>query len=454
MSLLRNLRRSDGAVMVMGVFMAIGLVGAVWYVIGLGDALIYRDKMQEAADSVAFSGAVVHARGMNFIAAINLIMLVLVGLFLLIHIFEDFLQLILDVTGSCHGWTPTCELRVLPIACEACKVVDPLHKKVKEIRIQYHNNVLLRTLPELGRIQEVMQKDIVPAGTVAAGLVAGHEYSNSGSRTIGIALSPSMLRERLGHGKHGDHLGLPLNDNDFKALCEHVIDGVATWFEGKIKSIPVVGTALDMPGIKGKVKKEVNKFVSGLSDEYCSPGPNNTVWALKGFKTVDPEVPNGSDYNQVWGIVPSVFSDSSKRRVALPASMLHVGITPPAGHWPTVYIAQAEYYMDCRGKWDDKACNAKNYAMFSMKWRARLRRVHMIDNGSKVNEALNMVISGKVLTLGGNDQTSVSTEPLRGLTNNPYLSYALGHVPSPAQGGLDAASGVVDEAGLDPTIIH
>lgn len=65
-----------GAVMLTGLFMACFLIGALWFVIGIGDTIVFRDKMQEAADSGAFSSAALHAKGMNFISLCNLVMLV------------------------------------------------------------------------------------------------------------------------------------------------------------------------------------------------------------------------------------------------------------------------------------------------------------------------------------------------------------------------------------------
>ncbi len=63
-----------GAIMVMGIFMCSCLVGALWYLAGIGDAILYRERMQEAADAIAFSDAALHARGMNLIVMVNLIM--------------------------------------------------------------------------------------------------------------------------------------------------------------------------------------------------------------------------------------------------------------------------------------------------------------------------------------------------------------------------------------------
>jgi hypothetical protein len=66
--------------MVMGIFMCSCLVGALWYLAGIGDAILYRERMQEAADAVAFSDAALHARGMNLIVLVNLVMAVILSI--------------------------------------------------------------------------------------------------------------------------------------------------------------------------------------------------------------------------------------------------------------------------------------------------------------------------------------------------------------------------------------
>ncbi len=75
-----SLARDDrGAVMVMGIFMCSCLAASLWYLAGIGDAILYRERMQEAADAVAFSDAALHARGMNLIVLINLVMAVILA---------------------------------------------------------------------------------------------------------------------------------------------------------------------------------------------------------------------------------------------------------------------------------------------------------------------------------------------------------------------------------------
>jgi len=75
----RSLRRDflsdeSGATMVIGVFMAAMLVGFLYYMYGTTSAIIHRDRLQDAADSGAFAAAVIHARAMNILSILNMIM--------------------------------------------------------------------------------------------------------------------------------------------------------------------------------------------------------------------------------------------------------------------------------------------------------------------------------------------------------------------------------------------
>jgi hypothetical protein len=106
-----------GAIMVMGIFMCLLLVGALWYIAGIGDALMFRERMQEAADSTAFSAAIIQARGMNIIVMINLIMAAILA----IRVAINMCKLVLTVLAAAF-WAiaaiPFCEWAAVP--AEAC----------------------------------------------------------------------------------------------------------------------------------------------------------------------------------------------------------------------------------------------------------------------------------------------------------------------------------------------
>lgn len=78
----------SGAVVVMAIPMAFLLIGFLYYAIGVGDAIIRRETLQDAADASAFSAAVMMARGMNLVVLINVIMASLLAILVMLRIVQ------------------------------------------------------------------------------------------------------------------------------------------------------------------------------------------------------------------------------------------------------------------------------------------------------------------------------------------------------------------------------
>jgi hypothetical protein len=86
---MRALLRSErGAIMVMALFMAIFATGCLHYLAGIAAAIAQRERMQDAADAAAFSAAVLHARGMNVIALINMTMAALLAVLISLRLVQ------------------------------------------------------------------------------------------------------------------------------------------------------------------------------------------------------------------------------------------------------------------------------------------------------------------------------------------------------------------------------
>lgn len=90
----------SGAIMVMGVFMAVLLVGFMYYVIGVGETIFYRERMGDAADAGAWAAAVMHARGMNAIVLINMIMAAIAAVVLAIGAVLLIIDIGLVISGA------------------------------------------------------------------------------------------------------------------------------------------------------------------------------------------------------------------------------------------------------------------------------------------------------------------------------------------------------------------
>ena len=80
--------------MLMSLFMALFLIGALYYVLGVGDAVIYRRIMQDGADAGAHAASVMGAKGMNLHSLLNVVMAVTTGILLVIRSVEVLLEII------------------------------------------------------------------------------------------------------------------------------------------------------------------------------------------------------------------------------------------------------------------------------------------------------------------------------------------------------------------------
>lgn len=86
---MRALARDErGAIMIAALFMAIFAAGCLHYVVALASAIEQRERMQDAADAAAFSSAVLHARGMNVIALINMTMAALLAVLIALKLVQ------------------------------------------------------------------------------------------------------------------------------------------------------------------------------------------------------------------------------------------------------------------------------------------------------------------------------------------------------------------------------
>jgi hypothetical protein len=90
-----------GAVMVFGIFAAVFLVGILYYVVGVGDAIVHHEAMQDAADATAYTSAVYHARGMNILAMINLIMAAVLAVLVIMKILQVFVTGVAIIACIC-----------------------------------------------------------------------------------------------------------------------------------------------------------------------------------------------------------------------------------------------------------------------------------------------------------------------------------------------------------------
>lgn len=94
------IQETRGAMMLISLFMALFLIGTLYYILGVGDAVIYRRIMQDGADAGAHAASVMGAKGMNLHALLNVVMAVTAGILLVIRSVEVLLEIILSVLSG------------------------------------------------------------------------------------------------------------------------------------------------------------------------------------------------------------------------------------------------------------------------------------------------------------------------------------------------------------------
>jgi hypothetical protein len=441
-------RREDaaqekGAMMFTGVFMACMLTGTMWAMIGIGDAVLFKELSQEAADSASMSTVSVHARGMNLMAGINLVMLILVALYLVLCIVVTIMQAVHVVLMSACYYNPYCSAAANAFYA-AVQVVEKVRDGAK--------SVMKTTLPVLSKVQNAAAVVMPHLGQIA-GVKAGGKYNS-----ITVSLSTSMIPGKdvsLSGGESANlgsildmegsdkKLGLPAIQRPFSKLCEAVTMKAGSAVSGALSKSPQVkqlenqsirtgrrsrSTPVTTDSLNQTLSKVKNLLVSMYCNEeeqseanwYASNNPasippwirkegdDKSFWASKddykgdGPKGIYGPAKNGSDWGQVW-----TFSLSMPKDQGVMAKVEMAGFSfdkkaktklPPL---PMAYTSQTEFFFDCQGLWKADVCNGEDdidMSMYSLKWTSRVLRYHSAgDTVSKMVEK----IAGQFTGMGG-----------------------------------------------------
>jgi hypothetical protein len=214
-------RNQDGAIMVIGVFMAIALCGLLFYVAGLGQIVFRRERMQDAADAVALATAIGHARGMNLIVFINLVMAALVAILLALKLIELLLTGLMLVLAAI-SWLVPPAAAAIPIVNEARTFVKDVHDAARDIV----DNILIGL--------NTAERAIAAITPAEAALVSAIKVKDNYGKLIDVAVGiPTRIT-------------LPVENDKYNTLCdraEEVLMGLITWATG---GLPFIGKVIEM----------------------------------------------------------------------------------------------------------------------------------------------------------------------------------------------------------------
>jgi len=329
-----------GAVMVIGVFMAMLVTGFLYYIIGIGNTIIYRERMQDAADAVAFGAAVTYAKGMNLVALINQIMALLVAIWMVFRIVQSIIMAAKIFCSTiavlfCGGAVPAIEA--------ADRFVDAA--------FNLYTNTIMQPGLTLGNRAQQAIRTAWPAfayARVYSGASPGATYRPPVAQSILLPLAPRNL---------------PIKAVSIRRTCQHAARALVE---------PWVNTALSLfPGIGSIISRFVSTF---LARTFCPD--DNPQWRPheidQGNGSCNDGMPGQDcEYVQLRGVTIATATPfrQNERNVAVAAwgQGGGGGVFGALEYLGNLGTAQAEYYYE--------GTEAIDEWMWNQRWRARFRRV-------------------------------------------------------------------------------
>jgi len=490
--------------MMTGLCMSCFLIGGLWFLMGIGDAIVFRDAMQEASDHAAFTSAVLHAKGMNFISACNLILVALIAIHILMGIIHDILLAIciISLGTGCGAWVSWRKVytaygkgfkmaaNVIHYLEEGAAIGYPflgLYKgykvgddygsfgKKRDVMVLAFSSSLAPGQVMNGPINALFGQKGKTGTTAATG-----GYSPAKKKFLPVEAKPfdnvcdriaksglNQLIALTGRNPSGKVMGIVKSIigavikarycNDLKGgavsgLTDRVAEGNAAIDEenaaraGRNAKLPEGGTPeksidqVKMDGIGGSIDP-------GLDSWWGKDGPL-VPWG---------GTSNGSPWQQIWAInMMPEYKDLNQNKVAL--AERRFGQTQETKS--PLYFAEAEFFFDCANKWSDYTCNGDDNAGYQIKWRARLVRFQLPQIGSMIasfaGDFLKNITAYKDLQktitkgLGGGP---IATSAFGSLTKifEGYVKSVIGGAGGVINDGQNAATGAAGEAlGLVP----
>jgi len=374
----RSLLADDsGATMVMGIFMAMMVVGMIYYVWGLGGTIIVRERLQDAADASAFGASVFQARGMNIISMLNVLMVIFAVIGTACRLLQDFIE------ATAIADDAACA------ACLASVVCIPASETFCEPAAIHDEEWASDSwLGDIASMCDTIVEGIHGLQVVVrtGALFAGGEYAMLGSpnryaptvTTPGIFLPGSMS------------ISIQSEDDSTNWACHHPL----MYVRGPALALVVVGEfaffePISVGWIAGEIAVAAEEFGGGSdsSQHYCNNGSltfqrvpvdhwlgdgNFQSYALV-FRA------DRASYAWVQGAVAAAnwgrIGNSAPNVLGLDVST----VTTLHG----LSFADSEYY------YEDTSQTSHQEWLFHTRWRARMRRFHA---GSSITGSLSSVI--------------------------------------------------------------
>jgi hypothetical protein len=244
-----------GAIALLAVFMAVFGVAILYSFVGTVEALSFREGMQDAADAAAFDAAVIHARGMNFIVLINVVMAALMAVLVAIKVLEGLCILGMFLAAALAWPTFGASLALLVPLAGAEQSLEAAYSSAKPA-VDAANSVLNTVAGAVASATPAVAEAIVEAD------IAGGDMAPADT---GVVLGSSLT---------SGVLSLPVEDDSFDELCKR----------GRETVVDVITAPLHALDPSGFVVTPLKAAAGAISDVLAP-------WLCGGGSSQSPSIP-------------------------------------------------------------------------------------------------------------------------------------------------------------------
>lgn len=233
-------RDERGAILLLGVFLGVFLAAMLYYVVGVAEAIHTREGLQDAADASAFAAAILHARGMNAIAFVNLVMAALVAVLVACRV----------VQGLCWVGIGLSVALAHPTFGASLAAVAPLQATHGKFEAAYQGlrGPVMSTLRVLHATQRMIARTVPPTAAIDSVIEVSRHHPPA---QFGVAL-PGGAR-------------LPVEPDRFDVLCARAgetVAGLVLW--------PLERAGLGP--VAGPLRSAAGALTASASSFFCGAG--------------------------------------------------------------------------------------------------------------------------------------------------------------------------------------
>lgn len=367
------LRDEAGGLLIIGALMGALLVGGLWYMASVGDAILWREHAQDAADAAAFENAVWNARGMNILVLLNMLMALVMAVLVIWRTLVFFLEILIGIVSILCVVGLFIPNPLSTVACSVARMVPRLASTVaRMVRIDdaIAKRVVLIT-HALATSEKVVAGAIPPIGAILSLKDTSDTFDVSAAWTFSTSALPNIEQGyRLGVGKNagfecdeapdensprdflqprvGYIFSLPAQEDQFSVLClraaQLVPNNLAAVLErtgapaefvsvfSTLSAIvgPIAGTfptVFCAPGMP-RIPDAVQDLVDGVARDRCKEEEKGTtVDGKKKYRKPDPDKPGE--------FLPNEFVDEFDMNKCMEGQAKKAGVGKINGRKPT-----------------------------------------------------------------------------------------------------------------------